>query len=405
MWKKCTAVLLVLLMIASLVGCSMVVYDEEEDRNTVVATVGDAEIKKGPIMDDLKLILELYGLTEGSEGYEEYRASFLEELLDEAITNEAVYQLAAKEGVSLTAEDEAELEAELAEERAAIAEDAAEQAQASFEEDPTIDVEAETQRLIAANEEGMGITDGSYMETARYAKVQEKLKAHFMEDYAPTEAELQEWFEAEQAEQQAAIDADKSKYENYVNSDTVTYVPEGIHYVQNLLIGIPEEARTMITGLRSDGDDEGADARRAEELAKLQDKLAEVEAELAKPGADFQAIMDKYTDDPGMQSEPARTEGYMVYAENTDYDENFVEGAMALTEIGQISAPIESDFGYFILRLVSIPEAGLKSFDECREFVEYTHKNEETSSRYTKALDAYKESIEIVKYMDRLTQG
>lgn len=91
----------------------------------------------------------------------------------------------------------------------------------------------------------------------------------------------------------------------------------------------------------------------AEKRAQADAILAELEA-----GADFDALVNKYNEDPGMQSYPTGyvfTEGEMVTP--------FYEGAKAL-EVGQISGVVESEYGYHIIQRCALTEDDLQPYQD-----------------------------------------
>lgn len=90
--------------------------------------------------------------------------------------------------------------------------------------------------------------------------------------------------------------------------------------------------------------DSNGDKLTGDALAAQQAKLKEVQDALAA-GEDFGAVMNKYSEDPGLATNP---DGY-VFTEGEMIDE-FYESAKAL-EAGQTTAePVQSDFGWHIIR-------------------------------------------------------
>lgn len=82
---------------------------------------------------------------------------------------------------------------------------------------------------------------------------------------------------------------------------------------------------------------------------ELKAKADEVAAR-AKAGEDFDALIQEYNEDPGMESSP---DGY-VFTEGDMVDE-FYQGAKAL-EIGGISDPIKSSYGWHIIQRLPLRE-------------------------------------------------
>ena len=72
-------------------------------------------------------------------------------------------------------------------------------------------------------------------------------------------------------------------------------------------------------------------------------------------GEDFEALLAEYGTDPGMQSD-ANAAGYLV-GEGASFVEPFLNAALALAKDGDVSAPVESDYGWHIIKRVSTEPA------------------------------------------------
>ena len=80
-------------------------------------------------------------------------------------------------------------------------------------------------------------------------------------------------------------------------------------------------------------------------FAKIQEKTDGILASARAEGADFEALIKEHNEDLGQPDT-----GYAVHAATTTYVPAFTAGAMALTQIGDISEPIRTNYGYHILR-------------------------------------------------------
>ena len=70
-------------------------------------------------------------------------------------------------------------------------------------------------------------------------------------------------------------------------------------------------------------------------------------AKLAE-GATFEELIDEYDEDPGMTGDSV---GYPVCAESTNWVAEFQEGAMALANVGDVSAePVRTSYGLHIIK-------------------------------------------------------
>jgi foldase protein PrsA len=88
-------------------------------------------------------------------------------------------------------------------------------------------------------------------------------------------------------------------------------------------------------------------------------------------GEDFETLLTQYNTDPGMQSED-NAKGYLV-GEGASFVEAFLNAALALTKDGDVSEPVQSDYGWHIIKRVStepsheIPYADVKDIFDLYE--------------------------------------
>jgi peptidyl-prolyl cis-trans isomerase C len=80
-------------------------------------------------------------------------------------------------------------------------------------------------------------------------------------------------------------------------------------------------------------------------------------------GADFNELATQISDDPTAK----QNHGRIDYFDKTRMDPAFSDAAFGLKNIGDISVPVLSSFGYHIIRLDGRNEARVKSFDEVRD--------------------------------------
>ena len=126
--------------------------------------------------------------------------------------------------------------------------------------------------------------------------------------------------------------------------------------------------------------------------------------EKIEAGEDFDALIEEYGEDPGMQSEPYKTEGYILSEANaSDYYEEFSEAALALENEGDITPEaVESTSGKHIIKKLGPVEAKTISLDEVREKIEELVQQEKEDALYADYLAQWKEEVKIVKYYDRV---
>lgn len=101
---------------------------------------------------------------------------------------------------------------------------------------------------------------------------------------------------------------------------------------------------------------EGRDAAEAKRMAE------QIASQARAPGADFAELVESHSDDPGKVSNKGR---YTVSKEG-EYAPAFEAAARALKAPGDVSDPVETDFGYHVIRLESITPAREQTFEEVR---------------------------------------
>ena len=102
-----------------------------------------------------------------------------------------------------------------------------------------------------------------------------------------------------------------------------------------------------------------SDKPKEEALAK-----AEKVHELLKAGGDFDAIQTEYSEDPNKADQ-----GWVRKVTWKGFDPAFVDATVKLQNVGDISEPVLSQFGYHIIRLERFTPARQKTFDEMKQVI------------------------------------
>ena len=105
------------------------------------------------------------------------------------------------------------------------------------------------------------------------------------------------------------------------------------------------------------------------ESRQLGEAAAKAKAEqLAKDlqGADqkrFSEVVMEISDDP---SKTGNAGIFHLTEGTTEMDQEFLQGALALTEVGQISPPVHSQFGYHLIQLIELTPAKVVPFEQAK---------------------------------------
>lgn len=141
-----------------------------------------------------------------------------------------------------------------------------------------------------------------------------------------------------------------------------------------LLFTLPEKRHAKHILIAVEGDSDEAEAKAKEKIAEIQKKLA--------AGESFEELAKTYSQDPG--SAPSGgdlgsfEQGMMVPA----FDE-----AVFSMQVGQVSEPVKTDFGYHLIKLESIEAKQTQPFDEVKEQVTQQYQMQEAEKQYFDVLE------------------
>ena len=250
------------------------------------------------------------------------------------------------------------------------------------------------------------------------SKQSEKLKAYTYEGVTVTDAQVKDEFDSRVASQKESYDANPAAYASAEkNGSDLYYMPAGYRGVKNLLIQLSDEKQAEIKQLNSDlttaknllssGNDdleelkaqdtaeldEEALAAYNEQIAALEEQVAsaqttidETQAKIdetteaayaeilplaqevlakAQAGEDFDALIETYGEDAGMTAEPNKSRGYLVCDGLSIYEQSFQDAAMALENVGDVSAElVKTSYGFHILQYASELAGGEVEYTE-----------------------------------------
>lgn len=376
---------------------------------SVVAVVNGVDITGDQYERALNGFLSSYGLTEETMmttlGLPE-AVDYKNGVIDEMVLQELMLQYAAANGLDeLSVEDADEIDGKV--------DSYLDGLRSSF----TADVETEGTLTgdAAAHEaeqryedyiDTYGYTEDNLHEQFRRQLILDRVYDSVMAECMISEEEVLEYYNQQLAEQMKAEQTDPDAlYEQYISrvegTDVPVYIPERAHeevrYVKHILVQLPSDVSAEISEKEASGDTEAAEELRTEAMSELRDKAASILAE-AKAGADFDTLVARYNEDPGVAYNP---DGYMVY-EGAPFDSAFLEDALSLERIGDISdSPVESGYGYHILKFVSVPRAGAVPFGEVKQEIEGDLSETKRKAYWESAVESWEQEALIEKHQFR----
>ena len=330
--KTLVTVLLVLAlaMSALLGGC--------QSKDLPAATVGDREITVQQLKTAYASGIDYasyYGYdTSTAEGKTSYRDYMLDSLI---ATSMKVYQ-AKLAGITLTAEEQTAAEQTAQQNYDDTFQSFVDQATEAGASNPEAYAKTLFTNALVSNKTTVSKLKATMLTDAEENTLISKHKEALLQGISLSEDELAQKYADELADQKEAFTTDPSLYFSYESYSTYGYsaiplfVPEGFFRVRQILVA--DEATAALVKQKIDA------------------------------GEDFEALLTKYNTDPGMQDE-AYAAGYLV-GTGASYVEPFLNAALALAKDGDVSAPVQSDYGWHIIKRVStepsheIPYADVK---------------------------------------------
>ena len=304
------------------------------------------------------------------------------------------------------------------EEQERLAAEAAEATPSEPQEAVATITDAMLDEMLTNDLNTIGYTHDYFVRTQTMSKQSEKLKAYTYEGVTVTDAQVKDEFDSRVASQKESYDANPASYAYAEqNGSDLYYMPAGYRGVKNLLIQLSDEKQDEIKQLNSDlttaknllssGNDdleelkaqdtaefdEEALAAYNEQIAALEEQVAsaqttidETQAKIdetteaafaeilplaqevlakAQAGEDFDALIETYGEDAGMTAEPNKSRGYLVCDGLSIYEQSFQDAAMALENVGDVSAElVKTSYGYHILQYASELAGGEVEYTE-----------------------------------------
>ena len=200
--------------------------------------------------------------------------------------------------------------------------------------------------------------------------------ANFAQDFVASNAAVKTYYDKNIADynRPANLDVqyvvlDKSEFENRAEVTEQDLQQAYQAYSANLAKDADREiSHILIT----------TDNRSDEEAAKLAQKI---QAEL-KSGETFEALVQKYSEDPVSKESNGQVEGYTVGA----FGDAFDQAVLALDQNGQTSAPIKTEFGYHIIRLDQLSGVTVPAFASVRDKLMSDAKAKKVENMYQDAI-------------------
>ncbi len=442
----------------TLSGCSLVVKDADVDAKRTIIDVNGETVDK-------QTVTALVNQQASTQAYyyyyyygysidttdETYLSSIRQSVIDSKVEDMVIEQKIKELGFDrFTDEELAEMETSAEEEAAEMLETIKTLYLSGSElEGDALEAEAQTYA------KQYGVDKDSLLTSAKSEKETERLKAEAAKDVVVTDEEVQADFDSKVESAKTEYESDLEAYGEAVNGgDTVYYAPAGYRYVKQILVKFTDEdsqaiedaknemsaAQTALTEAQTALSDNTA-ALEAEDItdeektelteaqpalqaavdeaqktldaasekvtavtaaahANLQPKVDEVMQKIAD-GEDFETLMETYNEDPGMDT---HADGYAICAGYSSFDSAFVDAAMALENVGDVTEPIKSDaYGYYIIRYQSEIAEGSVDIGTVEDGIRSDLLSTKQDEAYEAAIQTWIAAADVKTYIDRLT--
>ncbi len=281
---------------------------------------------------------------------------------------------------------------------------------------------AKTSALAAL--EAMGYTEDvmmqSTLEEERYNRVRNKM----IENVEVTDDEVQSAFDTQVESDKASYEGNVAYYEYMTQyyGQTSYYVPEGYRGITHILLTVDDDLLQNYEDLAAKLEEQeeaedtdtteatATDATEATEtpvtqadvdaayqaiLDSVQPTIDEINQKLAD-GASFADLITEYGADPGMQSEPYKSEGYSVHQDSVIWDAAFVKAAFSVEKVGDVSEPVVGSYGvHIVYYLRDVPSGAVDLTDDIKEDLKSTLLSEKENEAFTTTMQLWRDASKI----------
>ncbi|HOV68909.1 MAG TPA: peptidylprolyl isomerase [Clostridia bacterium] len=333
----------------------------------------------------------LYNLTEEEEAGKLFFDSFREEVLDELIGREAVRRKAEKEGYFKYTSQMREL-AELEADR--NIEKQIKEIEKRFKESfRGQTAPADFYQLAKEKFWAEAAKENKTRETYITQELERLALERFYSNNLPAigveQSEVESLYNKLLSEQKAVYESDNELFEkNYKDNSVIVYYPEDYVLVKYILISFPQDALNNIKMLVDNADSEAEKAKEADPsyvppefnkryrkaleyrdnaLQSIEDKARKI-LNKATQGADFDSLIDQYSDDTQFYYDVYKEKGYPVNIGQIE-DPDYKSAIMDLAP-GEVSGLVPTFDGYKIIKLQAWLAPGAVGFESVKGALE-----------------------------------
>lgn len=377
----------------SLLLSSIAVFGEETTANPtdVMVTVNGTDV----LRETVDLIYSNLVSSYSQYGYDTTDEAFVRAMkyyaVEYAVQLELMNQKAVELGLDqFTDEEKAKLEAENAENWAGIV-DLYLTYYGGITEESTDEEKAAARVSVLAMLESLGYTEAVMLEDSMESAKLDRVEAHMVEGASVTDEDVKALFDEKVASDEANYKDNAAMYEYLTQyyGQTSYYTPDGYRGITHILLKVDDELLSSYQSLSAKLEEqqeaeettdteaaadptaepetpvtqEEVDAAYQAILASVQPTIDEINQKL-NDGAAFADLVAEYGTDPGMQQEPAKTEGYSVHMDSVIWDPAFVKAAFSVNKVGDVAEPVVGSYGVHIVQYTRDVPAGAVAYTD-----------------------------------------
>ncbi len=264
-------------------------------------------------------------------------------------------------------------------------------------------------RLAAAEE---ALAKSNITAASLYARALDDLLiarhyAFIADGVSVSEGELRAAYDERCAAQRTAYTQSPAQFERaMLENEIVCFIPNGARRIRHILILADTDDQAALSELLAQKTDANAadiDAQIATLTAPLLERADMLRARLDADES-FASLMAEYRDDPRIRPSPFTSGEYGYVAESgCVWDDTLRAAALALTETGDVSAPVVTLLGVHLIQHAGDMAAGAVDFESVRVRLEEELTAQARERAYEDRVAALFDMADIVWYDDRLS--
>lgn len=389
-YRYITLLIVMIMSLAWIAGCGLVKVDPEKDRRRVVAEVDGDKILKGEFLDLYNQQKVYWGITEDIEKSEQYK-DFIEEMkkdiLEQLVERQLVKNKAKESGFDVndgyTEKAREDLEAQIKQ----YAEFLKKQGE---EEKTDEEYYREAREVWEGQLTSLGISEEEYIEMLADDLMLIEFSEKMLEDVEVTDEDIQAYYLDNLMKQ-------KEDPTLIQTAEVQLYRPPGMVRIKHITLPLPSSEQDEYNRLVQEEGQEEADKYLKEKLEAIKPKAQEV-YEKAIAGESFESLIETYGDDTTAYN---KDEGYVIYEGSGMFIDEIEKAILEMKE-NEISQPLESPYGYHIIKLYKILPEEEFSIEDKKEEIKTVIIEDKKNDRWNSLIEEWKEKAKIKKYENRL---